>query len=357
MVEKKKKIVFVINTLKAGGAERVFWLMSNQFSKKNYAVSLIVINNQDSFFNIFDDEINLIDLQSKSASSAIFRLIFCIKKINPSVVFTTGTNLNIIASVLSIIFWSKKFIAREPNVPSQMKNYVSSNKIKAKILFSSIKFLYPFLSKIICQSESMKDELMKTYKLKNEQLAIIENPVVENNFLNELTFSKTIKLVTIGRFSAEKGQFRMLEILKKMDENFSLDLYGKGILENDLKNKIKELNLEKRVKICGECKNSLSVLKNYDCTILTSYTEGFPNVLVESLSVGTPVVAFKVSGAEHIIDEGKNGYCIKQNDDENFQLALKKIHELKFSKSTIKEKCLEKFSIQKIFDKYEKLVL
>jgi glycosyltransferase involved in cell wall biosynthesis len=72
-------------------------------------------------------------------------------------------------------------------------------------------------------------------------------------------------------------------------------------------------------------------------TLLTSLYEGFPNVLVESIMLGTPVIAFDCpSGPNEIVQEGINGFLIEHQDSENFRKKLVRLLSIKFNPENVK---------------------
>ena len=93
---------------------------------------------------------------------------------------------------------------------------------------------------------------------------------------------------------------------------------------------------------------------DYDALILTSFTEGFPNVVLESLSVGTPVIAYQVSGVDEMINDN-NGFVIEQGDETSLLNTIRKLTTKNWNKLQIKHECIEKFEIEKIFELYKNL--
>ncbi len=348
-----KKIVFVLNSLKAGGSERVFWLISNYFAK-HFETTLVVINSDNAFFNDFEEELKIIHLNAPRASKGLFKLLTTIRQIQPDAIFVTGTHLNIWIGLLSFFIKPTQLFARESSITNQMKMHLTKHYFRAKVVLSLIKFIYPKFDKIICQSIGMKNSMMNHYGLLENKLTIISNPIQYTSLINTRQPNETIKLVTIGRFSPEKGHIRLIEAMAKLSNNFSLDIYGSGHLENVLLEKIKELNLEQRVKICGQSKNAKETLIDYDALILTSFTEGFPNVVLESLSVGTPVIAYQVSGVDEMINDN-NGFVIEQGDETSLLNTIRKLTTKNWNKLQIKHECIEKFEIEKIFELYKNL--
>ena len=351
---KNKKVVFVVNTLKAGGSERVFWLMSNYFAQQ-HDTWLIVMNNREPFFKDANPNLKIVNLQAVQASKGIFKLAKQLRNIQPDVVFVTGTHLNIIIGLISFFVKIKKIIARESSITNEMQAHLTQFKFKAKIVLGSIKHLYPRFQYIICQTINMQQSMLQHYKIDSSKLKVIANPVSHTSIINSKQKTDIIQLVTIGRMTPEKGHERLIKSMAKLDQNFHLDIYGDGILKKNLQKLIDELQLNDRVRLCGLCNDVLNTLAQYDCFLLSSFTEGFPNVLLESLSVGTPAVAYQVSGVDVMINT-ENGFIIQQQKEDDFFNAIRKAANTVWDKEKIKSNCIKKYAIENIAKQYEDLI-
>jgi glycosyltransferase involved in cell wall biosynthesis len=109
-----------------------------------------------------------------------------------------------------------------------------------------------------------------------------------------------LKLVTISRFSAEKGFKRMAEFQDLIQEPFIWDIYGTG-----------DMSMLKPLTKCtykGITDTPLETIKQYDFLVQLSDTEGMPYVILEALSVGVPCVVTAFPSAYELIEHKKNGY-------------------------------------------------
>jgi len=127
------------------------------------------------------------------------------------------------------------------------------------------------------------------------------------------------KLIFVGRFSKEKGLLDLIEVFKelnKKDKEYELTLVGFGNQGDQIKQKIKEYKLSKKIILTGFL-NKNDVHKIYSKSslyIMTSTSEAFGLVLIEAMSFGIPCVAFdSASGSKEIINS-KNGIILKGRD-------------------------------------------
>lgn len=140
-------------------------------------------------------------------------------------------------------------------------------------------------------------------------------------------------IIAVGRLAKEKGFSDLIEIFSRLmnnDNKLKLRIVGEGSERQTLQNKIQELNLQENVELCGN-KNKEELNKLYlssSIYLMTSYTESFGLVLLEAGSYGIPCIAFdSAQGAKEIIDDGVNGFLIKNRDMEIFINKVRKLLE------------------------------
>ena len=130
----------------------------------------------------------------------------------------------------------------------------------------------------------------------------------------------------------------------------------KGNLEKELKQKALDLNVSNRVDFEGFQKDIIPYYLYAKGTVLTSMYEGYPNVLIESIAMNTPVVAFDApGGTNEIIQDGLNGYLAKYQNIEDLKIKLSALLKNKFSDKDLKNS-VNKNQIKEVFKQYEKLI-
>ena len=123
-----------------------------------------------------------------------------------------------------------------------------------------------------------------------------------------------IVLTYVAELNAGKNQYLLLEALNEIvqeNQNIKLLLVGKGILENEYKQKIKELELENNVIMTGYRRDVPKIFKITDIAVSTSKREGLPINLVEAQMSGVAAIATDVRGNNEVIVDNKTGYIIK----------------------------------------------
>ena len=214
------------------------------------------------------------------------------------------------------IFFSKTiFIGREVNVISKLAEV---QHIKATLPPWLNKYLMHKLDVMVCQSIDMAEDIKQLSNFPEDKIAIINNPISDKYQLKTKLRDKSepVKLITVGSLSGRKGHLRILEVLKDLKIPFSYTIVGNGELKDEIFSVIKQYGLADKVTHIPFSNEVSTLLQQHDIFLLGSFVEGFPNVLLESCAVGTPVVAFNAPGGiNEIIIEDVNGFIAEDQNE------------------------------------------
>ncbi|WPU95301.1 glycosyltransferase [Mucilaginibacter sabulilitoris] len=350
----KKKIFLIVPSLRSGGSERVYWLLSQYFNKEEYAVSVVLINAKEQCFSSKVEGISFIDLNTIKASKSFFKLYTLLKAEKPYAVFSTADHINILTAMVCCFLKVPNLIARASNNPQQMKKFYGK---KANFYNYFSRFFFTRFNFIVCQSGEMQQSISNLYGIRTEKLKVIPNPVLHTSILKDYTpTSEKKRLIIVARLSAEKGVGRLLDVMRELPENYVLTIAGNGPLMDSLKAETELRKLSDRITFLGEVSDVPAKIAQHDLMVLCSFTEGFPNVVLESLSVGVPVVSYRVGGIQDLIREGFNGYVAEQDDAEGFKQLIMQACAKPWSHEQIKADVYNRFSLDKIGQVYEDLL-
>jgi glycosyltransferase involved in cell wall biosynthesis len=134
----------------------------------------------------------------------------------------------------------------------------------------------------------------------------------------------------VGSFEERKGQVVLLEAVSKLVNgdlpNLHLILVGEGPDEDMLKNKVLEMGLEKNVSFFPFTRDPMYIFERIDVLVLSSlYKEGLPNVLLEAMSMRTPVVSSRMAGVPEIVVNGETGYMVEPGKSDQLVNAILKL--------------------------------
>jgi len=293
---KNKRIVFVINSLEGGGAEKVLcnWLreMEAIFIESNAQVTLVLLDDLPEK-NTCPQYVNKITLDSSGKLiKSYFNLRQALLRLKPDVILSFLTRSNFAATIVGKQLGVKTLISERVNTSQHF-----DNSIKGHISKVLVKYLYPKATKIFAVSGGVKNDLVKNFAVEANNCDVIYNaydPIVlhekANEVLPNLDLSKPYA-VAIGRLQPNKNFELMLEAYAKAKITIPLLILGEGPQMSALQNRINDLCLEKQITLKGYQNNPYPYLLNAEFLVSTSNAEGFPNGIAESLTLGTPVLA------------------------------------------------------------------
>ena len=347
-----KFFLFILPSLRAGGAERIISYLAQELNTK-FKIKLIVLgSNQDNKYNV--ENIDVFYLNKTRLLFSIISLFNIIRKEKPHIVFSSISHVNTLMALFSFYFKKIKFIAREASVISEM---VKFSDFKLKLNKKIIYWLYPKLDLIICQSTDMRNDFINNFNINNQKLKVIHNPITREISIHHKIkkTNLTVNFITIGRLSKEKGHLRLLDILSKVNYDFRFTIIGEGVELENIKSYTNSLKLTDKIKFIPYTNNVLEELGKADFFLQGSYVEGFPNALLESCTVGTPVIAFDCpGGTKEIIQKGINGYLV-DNDEEFLEILNNRELINNFNYKKVINTVESRFSSKKILAEYEKI--
>jgi glycosyltransferase involved in cell wall biosynthesis len=349
----KIKLLIITPTLECGGSEKFVSLLCKNINGQQFTVTLVVLNNENPFYNISNKEVAVIDLKVKHTRASLFKIKCLVKKHQPDIIFSTANHLNIYLAVFRKLFSTKIiFIARESSVVS-----INSKRAKFPVFYNwLIKIFYKQINFIICQSRYMQQDLIDNYNIKKEKTIVINN-AVEENILPAAPWQKN-KFITVARLSEEKGIDRLIRSVANLTIPFTYYIIGDGGKKETLQNLINQLQLQNKVFLTGKKDSPFAGMEDAALFLMGSHYEGFPNTLLEAGALGIPVVAFNAPGGiSEIIVEGENGLLVKDGDEKVFAAAIETAMNSFFSRQQIKDSTQKMFSLNLTIKKTEDLFL
>jgi len=358
----KIKLFLLIPSLKAGGAERVMSYLAKYINEEKFDVHLVIINAQDAvFLEEIPNHVNIINLGAKRVRFALFKLIQLFWQEKPDIVLSMLSHLNLAIGIIRPILPSKtKFIARG----TIMLTKIIHNKFE----FFLYRLSHRSFNHVICQSEEMKSEFIHKFHIPPQKLTVIYNPIDYDRIMclsgQQISYDLNsiphffeegyIRLVSVGRLEFQKGfdlLIRALSLSKRKD--ILIFIIGNGSLLNNLKTLTQELGLEKQIYFLGFQKNPYAWMSKADAFVLSSRFEGLPNVVLESLALGVPVISTPSPGGVVEILRDINGCVITR--DISAESIAEALQAFKPGKKIASE-LINRFSVYRIIPKYEQLM-
>ncbi len=352
-----KTILFFINALAVGGAEKVFIKQAEALEKSGWNVHFALVFREGelrSNLTIPKENVHVLGMRSIFDISGYFRARTLIAKVRPAIVYSTLNEANAIARILSLISPRFKLISREANMAD----------IKPMI-YKALDILLGFRSSVvIAVSGAVRDSLAAYAPYLKSRTRILYNSVVVPDQITARDWPRggEVRLLSVGSLDAKKDHEVLVRSMQHLPERFRLTIIGKGKLESHLKSVAEEMGVKGRIDFKGTVspKDMPAQYAAHHLFVLPSKREGCPNVVLEAYASALPVVAFNIAGMNEFVTESAGilvsertpqalASAIEQitKSDENLQRMGKAGYELVKSQYTPEKKTHELESILK----------
>ncbi|HLD95469.1 MAG TPA: glycosyltransferase family 4 protein [Alphaproteobacteria bacterium] len=352
------RLILVISSLQAGGAERYLSRLANYWVEKGHEITLVTFEKKGTkpFYHL-DKKVNLVqlDLFAKGSSKiggtfeilkrlTILRRFFKKNKPDRIISFVDITNITVLFATL---FLKTPVIVSERTTPQCYPIGELYDCLR--------KILYPKAGVVVVQTKTAASY----FSLKN--IKIIANSVAKPMH-QKRGWAEITKVCSAGRLIPSKAFDILLKafagVLQKYP-HLTLSFYGKGPEEQTLKALTKSLKIEQNVAFKGAVSDITKHLIEADLFIFPSNFEGFPNALCEAMSVGLPVIASNCSGNIDVVQDKKDGLLFPVGDIATLEKAIITLIENTSLREQLAQNAMNistRFSEQEIFEKWDELL-
>lgn len=342
--DNKIRVLFVSASTRGGGAERMLFNIIRSLDEKHQA--RLFITSDQTVPEVYSSYIEAINANKKHAISAFFKLLGYLKRFKPRHVFTTSSNIGYLLVIAKKLLRAKfKIYIRCAVPPSE----IYQRDIKTRLLSRIITMTYNSADMIIAQTDYSRKDLIKAYKLQPNKVQTIRN-IVDHSFIASQAAcgsapelkTGNFNIIAVGALYSIKGFDILIEAttpLLREDQHRHLYIIGEERYEvgyrQILQQMIDDRDLSNQIHLLGHKQNPYPYMKAADLLVMSSRKEGFPNVVLEALSLGTPVVATDVVDFTDVIIEGVNGYVVSKSDSNSLCNGITKALATSFDTTSI----------------------
>ncbi|MDX1277191.1 glycosyltransferase [Oceanihabitans sediminis] len=323
-MKNKKNIALFAAFISYSGTERVVCRLANELVKY-YNVTLVLM------FNTVDlaihKDVQIIPISkmkhhyNHAASTKLKTFLYSaiiyskiLKENNIDISISFLVKQNIINSITKMRNPKLKTIISERCFPS--KTYDSTGK-------KLVKYFYNKNDALFSNSIHINKDLSENFDL-NIPSYVLYNPIYtleqQPDFVKNPKEKNPFKIIAVGRLNPVKNYKSLIETIPLLEEKVELNIYGAGILEEDLKNLTNSLKLNELIIFKGNSNSIDQEIQKHHCLVLTSLSEGFPNVILEAMSLGVPVIATNcMSGPLELL-----------NDNEEVEIEIGNFYKAKY---------------------------
>lgn len=351
------KILQIVNSLHTGGAEKLVVELALKFNSLNIENSVLTLEKSDSYLQEHLENHNKINVNSLDAAN-IYK---------PSLI----RNIRSILSNYDIIqvhlfpasYWTalaKLTTLKRHTIVFTEHNTTNRRRTKPGFKYLD-KMIYSQFTRIITISDAVDlnlknylgkkfTKIIKIYNGINIEAINTAKPYAKSDFglINDQKI-----ILQVSSFTPQKDQKTLIKSMTHLPKEFVLFLVGDGLLKNDCKKLVNELNLNDRVKFLGVRNDVPRLLKTSDVIVLSSHYEGLSLSCIEGMASGRPFIASNTPGLGDIVENAGIVFEL-QNHLELSNIIKKLMDSPKFYQNTIKN-CINKanlYNIDEMASKY-----
>ena len=320
------RIIQIIDSLEAGGAERMAVNYANALSAKIEFSGLVATRKQGPLLNQIKDTVSYLFLNKKSA--------FDIQSILQLRKFVIANKVEIVQAHSTSFFTAFLVKLSCPKIKLIWHDHYGDSEFLSKRPSFGLQVVLPFFNGIIAVNQHLKNWAEQKLHFKNviylPNFPAEENRILQPTILNGIQGKR---IVSLANLRVQKNHFLLLEVAKIIrisHPDWTFHLVGKDF-DDDYSKKIKKVifenNLENNVFLYGSRQDVKNILEQATICILTSQSEGLPVALLEYGLYGKPAVVSNVGEIPLVIKDGVNGFLVETGSVQMFYDSLVKLME------------------------------
>ncbi len=328
-VEEGKYICFYIGSLHKGGAERVFVNLAEYFQEKGYRVTMVTQYQfgQDEEYVLPKGVRRILsDLTDEELSNS--RLVNFCRRVRKLHRIWKNEKPNLVLSCIG----KNNFMTIVTTMFTKTRSVVSvvgeaKEEYPGRMMRMLANLLFPFADGIILQTERSRYFFHKKIR---RRAVILPNSLNPDFIKPRYEGKRDQRIVAVGRMDANKNHEMMVRAFASLAgryPEYTLTIYGDGRLRGHLEELAEKLGVSGRVFLPGVIPDVAEQIEKASLFLMTSYSEGVSNALIEALATGLPVISTDVpsGGTVELISDGVNGLVIPPGDGQALEQAMDKI--------------------------------
>ena len=363
------KIIHIVTGLGDGGAEHtLFKICKYDIKNKHIVISFKRYGKYFSLLNKLGIKVYCLNASFFSIHKFFF-LIKLLQSLKPDIVQTWLVHADFVGSIAARLAGIKKILwnVRYSNIE------IDKSKLTTILIIKTLAKLSYIIPEIIVINSKKAKKIYESKGYDKRKLKYIPNgydlSTLKVSKSQKIDFQKKIKIKKqipligyVARYDPLKDHLNLLNalsLIRLKGKDFFCILVGSNINKNKiLINEIKKLKLNDCIRLLGPMNNVSKVMNSLDIHILSSASEGFPNVVAEAMAHKTPCVVTNVGDSSYIV--GKTGWVVPPNDSvklaKAIKTALNEIGTKNWNKkcNLARERIKQKFSIDKMIKSYNK---
>ena len=298
-------IAIVLPDLAGGGAQRVMLTLAEGLDPQQFRVQLVVLGGSQAFADAIPAGIDTYIGSAPRLRSGLPWLIRTLKANRPAAIVSVMGYLNLaLLGARPLLPSGTRIIVREANTVASTTSALPA-WLPARRLYRQ---LYPTAEAIVSPTRTIADEIATLAPTAVARIGIIANPVDTVGLRMHATPPQRspgagLRLVAAGRLTHQKGFDRLVALLAELPPSSRIDVFGTGTEAATLQAQAHASGHADRIVFRGFTADLPAWIAGADAFLLPSRWEGLPNVVLESLALGTPVIASPEAGVAELCSQ------------------------------------------------------
>jgi glycosyltransferase involved in cell wall biosynthesis len=330
----KERLAIFLPGLYDGGAERILLNLADGIAARGFRIDLVLARAEGPYMSEIPDAVRLIDLKATRVLMCLPALVNYLRNERP-VALLSALYANIPAVLARRITGvPQRVVISEHNTLTNVSE--GEKDLRWKLYPKLAGYFYPWADDIIAVSKGVASDLSLAANLPPDRIQVIYNPIVTPDLQKKsdallkhpwFDIGTPPVILGVGRLTTQKAFDILIEAFAQVRKSqvTRLLILGDGEERPRLESQIKKLGLEQDVSLPGFVSNPYPYFSHAALFVLPSRWEGLPTVLVEAMSLRTPVIATDCpSGPREILMDGQYGQLVPVNDPCALALAIQK---------------------------------
>lgn len=347
-----KKITIITRNMLSGGAERVIAQLANYFADRDICCKIITMDQSEVFYSL-NPSVVVAGIGKQSANRLVDKwlrygkLRRCILQDKPDVVLAMPEEIGVYV-LMGLLGTHIPVYVSERNNPWVMPDVKITRILRS--------WMYPFAKGFVFQTKMAQSFFSKKIQ---EKSRVIPNPVDAGRIPAPYEHKREKVIVGAGRLEKQKNfplLIKAFALFHQRHPDYRLCIFGEGSQRPQLEEMAVALGLQDQVVLPGRKTDLLEQMNSASMFVLSSDYEGMPNVLIEAMCMGMPVISTDCpsGGPRELIRDGQNGLLVPVGEEAAMAQAMESLLDDDFAGRLGKEACaiLDDLAGEKIFEQW-----
>jgi len=324
MTTPRRPLALFVNSFGGGGAEKNTVMLANGFIAQGHQVDVIVERDEGSYRTMLSPEAHVVDLASTSPFVIVPKLCRYFRNTPPRMIFAHLEKPALYSIVAGLFTGYRKIV---PCIHVDLNSYAKiDHALRRQFLRLLLAIFYRFSARVLSVSDGCKNSLAPLMGAQAKKIITVYNGfdletlrAVSRQPVDHPLIANKNKpyFIGCGRLSAQKNFALLIRAFAEVRQKYDagLIILGEGPQRAELEALSRTLGVDKDVHMPGFQPSPLSWFGKCDAFVLSSNSEGLPNVLIEALMTGVTMISTDCeSGPQEVLDGGKYGTIVPVND-------------------------------------------